>query len=290
MKILILGGDKRNIELGRLLKKDGHRVKLFAFDNIVENEFEIKGKLEHFIKGFSLVIGPLPCSNDNVFFNTPLYSDEIMIEEVFKNMSSDQLFIGGRITNEIGSVAKTYNINAIDILKREEMAVLNAVPTAEGAIQIAMEELDITIHGANTMILGFGRISRVLSKMLQGIGAKVYIVARNHIDIAWIESWGYKSVNLNDIDTFIKYMDVIFNTIPYMILDGEKLEKLKKEVLIIDLASKPGGVDFEKSKELNLKTNWALGLPGKVAPKSAAEFMKDTIYNIIEEWGGAECY
>lgn len=286
MRISVLGGDERSIKLAKLLRKDGHNIKLFGFDRLENNTLEISEKLDLAIKESNIVIGPLPCSNDNTLLNTPLYSEKIIIEEIFKNMTSNQLFIAGKISNEISSIASFYNINTIDLLRREEMAVLNAIPTAEGAIQVAMEELDITIHGANTMVLGFGRIGKVLANMLQGIGANVYVEARNYTDLAWISSYGYIPLHLNEIGAYIHEMDVIFNTIPYMVLNEEMLLKLRKESLIVDLASIPGGVDFEKSKELGIKTVWALGLPGKVAPMTAAKIMKDTIYNIIEELGG----
>ncbi|MCQ4922771.1 dipicolinate synthase subunit DpsA [Tissierella carlieri] len=286
MRISVLGGDERSIKLAKLLRKDGHNIKLFGFDRLENNTLEISEKLDLAIKESNIVIGPLPCSNDNTLLNTPLYSEKIIIEEIFKNMTSNQLFIAGKISNEISSIASFYNINTIDLLRREEMAVLNAIPTAEGAIQVAMEELDITIHGANTMVLGFGRIGKVLANMLQGIGANVYVEARNYTDLAWISSYGYIPLHLNEVGAYIHEMDVIFNTIPSMVLNEAKLLKLRKESLIVDLASIPGGVDFEKSKELGIKTVWALGLPGKVAPMTAAKIMKDTIYNIIEELGG----
>ncbi len=286
MRISVLGGDERSIKLAKLLRKDGHNIKLFGFDRLENNTLEISEKLDLAIKESNIVIGPLPCSNDNTLLNTPLYSEKIIIEEIFKNMTSNQLFIAGKISNEISSIASFYNINTIDLLRREEMAVLNAIPTAEGAIQVAMEELDITIHGANTMVLGFGRIGKVLANMLQGIGANVYVEARNYTDLAWISSYGYIPLHLNEVGAYIHEMDVIFNTIPSMVLNEAMLLKLRKESLIVDLASIPGGVDFEKSKELGIKTVWALGLPGKVAPMTAAKIMKDTIYNIIEELGG----
>lgn len=289
MRIAVLGGDERSIKLANLLQEDGHDIRIFGFDKLRINGIEISESLDIAIRESDIVLGPLPCSNDNVLLNTPLYSEKIILEEIFKNMTSDQLFIAGKISKEISNIAAFYNITAIDLMKREEMAVLNAIPTAEGAIQVAMEEMDITLHGANIMILGFGRIGKILARMLQGIGANVYVEARNYSDLAWISSYGYYPLHLNSIGDYLYEMDIVFNTIPHMILDEPMLLKLKKGCLVIDLASVPGGVDFEKSKELGIKTVWALGLPGKVAPKTAAKVMKNTIYNIIEELGGLLC-
>jgi dipicolinate synthase subunit A len=200
-------------------------------------------------------------------------------------LSRDQLFVAGRIGDKIAHLADIYNVRVIDILEREDMAVLNAIPTAEGALQIAMEEMPTTLHNSNAMVLGFGRIGKILAKMLHGIGANVYVEARKYSDIAWIKSYGYKPLLMGEMKDYIGSMNVVFNTIPHVVLEAELLNLISKDCLIIDLASKPGGVNFDKAKEFGLKAIWALSLPGKVAPVTAAKFIKETIYNIIGEMG-----
>ena len=148
-----------------------------------------------------------------------------------------------------------------------------------------MEELPVTLHNSNVFVMGFGRIGKILAKMLHGIGAKVHVEARKFSDLAWIESYGYKPIHLNDMYEYLDRFDIIFNTIPYIILDTPELEKIKKDCLLIDLASKPGGINFQKANELGRKSIWALSLPGKVAPATAAKFIKSTIQNILSELG-----
>lgn len=286
MKYAVIGGDLRSIKLANLLVSEGNKVNIYGFK---EASFELGIKesesLETAIKDSDIVIGPLPCSNDDETINAPFHPNKIYINDVLKKMSKNQLFIAGRISEKILHLSEVYNVYSIDILKREELAVLNAIPTAEGALQIAMEELPITLHDCNALVLGYGRIGKVLSKMLAGIGANVYVEARKYSDIAWIKSYGYKAVHLNDLESYLKDMDVIFNTIPHIVLNAEMLKKIDKDCLVIDLASKPGGVNFDKAKELGIKAIWALSLPGKVAPVTAAKIIKGTIHNIIEELG-----
>ena len=131
--------------------------------------------------------------------------------------------------------------------------------------------------------MGFGRIGKVLSKMLSGIGAKVYCEARKNEDIAWIKAYGYEPIHLNDLDKHLGMFDIIINTIPFQILDNDRLDLLKKDIVIIDLASNPGGVDRKAAKEKNIKLVWALSLPGKVAPVTSAEFIKETLYHALKE-------
>jgi len=285
-KYTVVGGDLRSVKLANLLVEDGNAVNIYGYQKA---GFEIgiseTEDLKLAIDASDVVIGPLPCSNDNELLNAPFHPDKIYINEVFKTMSKNQLFIAGRISDKIAHLAQVYNVYTIDLLEREEMAVLNAIPTAEGAIQIAMEEMPITLHESNVLILGFGRIGKVLAKMLTGIGANVHVEARKYSDIAWIRSYGYKPVLINDLAENLSNMDVVFNTIPNIILDAGLLSKIGKDSIIIDLASKPGGVDFNKAKEMGIKSIWALSLPGKVAPVTAAKFIKDTVYNIIEELG-----
>ena len=285
-KFSIVGGDLRSVKLADLMAQDGNKVNIFGFKNAgFELGIKESDDLIAAIDESDVVVGPLPCSNDNETLNAPFHSDKIYINDVFKIMSKNQLFIAGRISEKLIHLAQIYNVYSIDILEREEMAVLNAIPTAEGAMQIAMEEMPITLHDCNALILGFGRIGKILAKTLNGIGAKVFIEARKYSDIAWIKSYGYIPVFLSELENYLSKMDVIFNTVPHIILDNNMLSRISKDCLIIDLASKPGGVDFDSAKDLNIKVIWALSLPGKVAPITAAKFIKETVYNIIEDLG-----
>ncbi|HHV98683.1 MAG TPA: dipicolinate synthase subunit DpsA [Clostridiaceae bacterium] len=285
-KYTVIGGDLRNVKLAELLAEDGNNVNIYGFNSA---GFELKIKeskdLALAIDESDVVIGPLPCSNDNETLNAPFHSEKIHINEIFKTMNKNQLFIAGRISEKIEHLAEIYNVYSVDILKREEMAVLNAIPTAEGAIQIAMEEMPITLHGSNALILGYGRIGKILAKSLSALGTNVFVEARKHSDLAWIKSYGYKPVHLNNIENYLEQMDVIFNTVPSIILDANKLKKIRKDCLVIDLASKPGGIDFDSAKSLGVRVIWALSLPGKVAPVTAANYIKETIYNIVDELG-----
>ena len=178
---------------------------------------------------------------------------------------------------------KQKNIDVIDLLKREELVVLNTISTAEGAIQIAMEETIKTIYGSKILVLGYGKVGKILANMLKGIGANVYCEARKNVDLAWIKAYGYVPIHLSELEKYLSEFDIIINTIPTLILDKQRLERVKKECLIIDLASNPGGVDKGEAKKMGIKTIWALSLPGKVAPLTSAEFIKDTIYNVLKE-------
>lgn len=145
-----------------------------------------------------------------------------------------------------------------------------------------MQEYLGTINGSRCLITGFGRIGKVLAKMLYGLGADVYVSARKKEDLAWIELLGYTAVDNSEITEFGSF-NLIFNTVPSMVLDAQVLAKIAQDALVIDLASMPGGVDFDSARRMGILTAHALSLPGKVAPKTSGEIIKNTIFNMLEE-------
>ena len=160
-----------------------------------------------------------------------------------------------------------------------------AVPTAEGAIQLAMEELPITLHGARVLVIGYGRLGRVLADRLAGLKARVSVAARRYADLAWAENCGYGVEHTGQLEGWLCGYDLVVNTVPVRVLREAELADLKPGCLVIDLASKPGGVDFDAAARLGVKAFWALSLPGKVAPVTAGKSIKTTIYNILTELG-----
>ena len=135
------------------------------------------------------------------------------------------------------------------------------------------------------LVTGFGRIAKVLLKQLSALGAHVTISARKCEDLALSKIMGATPVHLSDLSETLCGYDLIINTVPAPIFTRENLSKVKPGTLMIDLASKPGGIDFEAAKQLSVHAIWALSLPGKVAPVTAGEYISNTILNILEERG-----
>ena len=282
----VVGGDLRTIKLAKILAKEGNMVYTYGLEKAEELK-EIKNiifceKLIEAVKMVQVVIGPIPFSSDGININMPFSDGKLSIREFMHNLNA-KILIAGTIAPDVYELANDEYIEIVDIMKREELAVLNTIATAEGAIEIAIANTNKILHGSNVLVLGYGRIGKVLARKLAGLSTKVTCAARKEEDLAWIKAYGHKGININQIDKNLSEFDVIINTVPQMILTAEKLGYVKQECLLIDLASNPGGIDKKVAKEKGLQLIWALALPGKVAPTTTAEFIKDTIYNILKE-------
>lgn len=276
-----IGGDLRQKEVISQLAEDGFHIKVFGFSDIERkgNIYPCKTVVEC-VRDADVIVLPLPVMVRGKI-NAPFSQTEIDVNEVIENAESNAVIFGGKIPDEI----KNADFKVFDYSEREEMAILNAIPTAEGAISIAMENTPYTLFGSKCLVIGYGKIGKVLSADLKSLGADVTATARKYSDLAWVKANGYKGVKTSKIVTVADEFDIIFNTVPHMVLDFKVLSKTKRDVLIIDLASRPGGVDFQVAKELNRHTIQALSLPGKVAFKTAGGIIKNTLVNILEELG-----
>lgn len=284
LNIWVIGGDLRQEKLALLLEGDGHVVHTCALGETPEGELLCGDDL----KGVHLadcVILPLPVTGDGVTLNAPLAQREIRLADIFDHLRPEQLICGGRIDGATQALARERSLTLHDYFAREELAVANAVPTVEGAVQIAMEELPITIHSARVLIIGYGRLGKLLAHRFAALGAKVSVSARKWSDLAWIEAFGYGVEQTEHLDGWLCGYDLVVNTVPTCVLGEERLAELKKGALVIDLASKPGGVDMNAAGRLAVKVVWALSLPGKVAPVTAGKAILSSVYNILREQG-----
>lgn len=288
-ELCFIGGDMRQVRVINKMLDKGYRVTAWGFENLPDGELSggvaVPENMNEAIKSADVVILPLPYTTGREMINAPFSKEEIHMGDVLRNMSEKGILLLGKADEGISAVAKLYGAYTIDYLEREELGILNAIPTAEGAIEIAMHEMPITLCGSKCLILGNGKIGKILGNMLMGIGAKVTVCVRKYKDAAEARSRGEESIFFRDLEERIGDYDVIFNTVPSCVVGYKVLKKVKQESLIIDLASKPGGVDFETAAQLEKKVIHALSLPGKVAPYTAGDFISETILNILEELG-----
>jgi len=231
------------------------------------------------------LILPLPVSSDGKTLNAPFSEKAVPLSQLADIVKDNGKVMGGMITPEVKEIFSVRGIEVTDYFKREELAVSNALATAEGALQIALEEQPTIISGSSILITGMGRISKALIRILSGFGAEITVCARKYSDLAWAQIYGCKTVMLSKLveSDALKKADIIFNTVPHIILTEPVLKECSRKCLIIDLASKPGGLDIQSAVQLGLRIIWALSLPGKCAPVSSGRMIAQAIENILSE-------
>lgn len=284
-RIGIVGGDLRIAKLSEILADDNYIVYTYGLEKYKFTSDNITkcNNLKDIVSNCDSIISGMPFSKDGLTIYAPFSNNELIIEKVLEELKN-KVIIAGAVKQEIKEMAYKNNTKFIDLMEDETLTILNIIPTVEGAIQTAMENTEITIYNSNCLVLGFGRIGKLLSKNLKELGANVSCMARKEKDLAWSEVYGYKAIELTNLDKNLDNYDIIFNTVPSLILDDKKLKLLKgQNTLIIELASSPGGIDFKKAEEYDIKVIKALGLPGKVAPITAAKYIKKTLEKILNK-------
>lgn len=269
--VAFLGGDARMRLLARMLEAEGRRVVSWGLEGAPEpRAFCDALRAER-------VILPLPMEQDGKLTGT-----ELTTMEVLRALRPAQRIYAGGVRRETAEAARALGLHLTDYLAREELSVRNAIPTAEGALETAMRLTGFTLHGAPCLVLGFGRIGKLLAHDLAALGARVTVSARKLSDLAWIDAFGYASLPMRQLSGALGAYRVVFNTVPHEVLDGALLEELPPECLLIELAG-ASGFDLTAVERLHLRYCRAGGLPGRVAPETAALAIKTTLLQLWEE-------
>lgn len=281
----VIGGDERQISMMQHLIKQGVELYAAGFEHAEDVPCAViqKSSAADAIAVADAVILPLPVTRDNLTIVAPYAGTPILLRDTIEHIRENQIVFGGMLTKDVRATGRFSELISYDYFTREELAVRNAIPTAEGAVAIAMEELPITLNGANCLITGFGRIGKLLLRLLCGFGSKVTVCVRKKSDEAWLQAMGIPFISYDELKKSTSEYDVVFNTVPTVIFQTEELQNLNPHVLFIDLASYPGGVNLAQAKAQHIKVLCAKSLPGKVAPVTAGEIISETILNIIKE-------
>ena len=275
--VAVIGGDQRQIYLAQLMRSDGWDVVTWGLEKSSGVALEEALNAE-------IVVLPLPvCRGEEL--NLPLSDVKISCDELLGRLRPEQIILGGMTRTIPQWVQDQYGLEIWDYYEREEVQIANAVATAEGAVMRAMEETQRTLQGSRCLIIGYGRIGKVLAHRLDAMGADVTVAARKLADLAWIQAYGCKAVSIDQMHGQLGSFQLIFNTAPSLVLNSDCLRNIEPGCLLMELASLPGGIDIDAVKEFDLQVVVERGLPGKVAPLSAAKAIRDGIYHILEEKG-----
>lgn len=293
--LAILGGDQRQIAAARHLASCGYPVCVWGLGECREaiGDAVLCSTWESAVKNADVVILPLPASADGVRVHCPLHGQDVFLRvTTLLSAVGTRLLLGGRLSEPIRNIADQLGVRWIDYFESEILQLKNAVPTAEGAIAIAMRELPVTLDGISAAVIGYGRIGEVLSQKLSALGSHVTVYARRTEPLTRAALSHHQTRRMRNVEgsacpEALSEYRLIFNTVPHRLLTREILQTLRRDCVLIDLASAPGGIDFSAAEELGLRAIWGTALPGKCAPESAGVILAQSIRTILEDAEGS---
>lgn len=278
LNIAVCGGDESAARLCALLREDGYRVRTFALDGADLGGGVMKvGCPEVCFEEAEAVILPLPAAV-NGYLYAPMSPSETDIGELVSKIPEGTLICVG------GTEALPEGRYIEDYAARESFAVSYAALASEGAVELAMAGSDRALYNSRALVLGYGRLGKILSARLAALGARVTAAARREGDLAMASAMGYDAVSLAALDGKLGAFDYIFNTVPAPVLNTKRLAEIRCGAFMAELAGEPGGFDVLKAETLGIRAVSAAALPGKCAPQAAAELMRDAVYAVMEEW------
>ncbi|MCA0754088.1 dipicolinate synthase subunit DpsA [Paenibacillus sp. N4] len=286
VQVLLLGGDARQLEVIRKLTELDALVTISGFDGLhssldgaVQAEFE-----EQLFEDVDALLLPAVGTDDQGYIHA-VFSDRQMqlTESHIAKLPKHCIVYTGMAKPYLKELCKQHQIGLVELFDRDDVAIYNSIPTAEGALMMAIQNTDITIHGSSSMVLGLGRTGFTMARTLQGLGSKVKVGVRRSEHFARAAEMGFEPFYISGLLQHVGNIDLLFNTIPTMIITAQIIANLPSRAVIIDLASKPGGTDFRFAEKRGIKAMLAPGLPGIVAPKTAGRIMADCLSQLILE-------
>ena len=265
----VIGGDRRSFYAAKRLGEYGFQTKLFGLKN--EKTYRPSEEIEA-----DAVLLPVPLSRDGIRLFAPESREDILISDVLASVSENALIFAG-------GVGKIEDKRITDYAKREDFALLNAVPTAEGALMLALQNGKITVCGMSVAVIGFGKVASAVAKLFSAVGADITVFARKEQARAEAHILGYTAKPLSALAECADEYPWIINTVPARIFDQNILSRIRKDALLMELASAPYGLDFKEAEALGVRTVLASGLPGKYFPETAGYAVAETVLNVLRE-------
>lgn len=252
---------------------------------------------------------------DFILLPMPLDAGKAGLARLLRAAKPGALALGGMVSLEAEAAAEAAKVGLLDYYGREELAQLNAIPTAEGCIGLLLQHRRRTLWGSGVLVVGYGRIGRALAQRLTALGAAVTVAARDGGQRAAAETEGARAIRLEELAGAAPGFDALVNTVPAPVITARVLGALGQTALsgragarrpdadgtasaapqppdgtaeaplVIDLASRPGGTDFEAARALGVRAIHALSLPARCAPATAGAFVGQTVLAMLQERG-----
>lgn len=284
IQVALIGGDARQLEVIRKFSELDASVQLIGFDNLkyAFNGITKSSLNVEMLHAMDAIILPPVGTDDNGYVESIFSTNELILgDEHIAALPKHAKVYTGMAKDFLKVLCSDHGIELIELFARDDVAIFNSIPTAEGALMMAIQNTDFTIHGSQCMVLGLGRTGTTLARTLQALGAhiKMGVLKPEQFARAW--EMGFEPFYTTELSHQVTNIDLLFNTIPSMIVTAQIIANIPNRALIIDLASKPGGIDFRFAEKRGIKAILAPGLPGIVAPRTAGLIIAKTLSELL---------
>ncbi|MCC7046462.1 MAG: serine carboxypeptidase [Alphaproteobacteria bacterium] len=286
ISIAIVGGDRREQEIARLAAATGARVKAYGFPLPPDGMGGIGGvgvaaDAGDALDGARFALFPMAGMKDGLLYApqspAPIRPDA----SVLKRMAPGAHIILGHADAGLKAAAAKLGIQLHEREHDKELRMSRAPSVIEGALSVIVQNTEITIHNAQIAVFGYGPLGSLLAHALHGLGAKVHVVARNGYQRAAAVALGLEASTLEDASDLAAKLDLLVSTVPSRILERPYLSRLRRGILVMDMASPPGSIDLDAAKELGHRAIWARGL-GARAPLTVGRYQWSSARRLIE--------
>lgn len=288
-RVAVLGGDPRELEVIRNYLEAGCDVRTYGTVSDGSSDALAKGTPAEAVQDADVIVAPVPgVGAGDVLYAMAAPSPIVMDRSVLAMAAPGAFYFSGRATPTIMSAGEAFGIRFHHLFDDDELQLLHAIPTAEGAIAITITETSDTIHDADAIVVGYGRIGSVLARALHGLSARVVVAARRSEVRARAFAAGHRAVG-TDAETLrdeIAKATLVYNTVPAMMLPRPVLAAARPDAFIVDLAAPPGGVDHDALDQLGLRGVWARGQAG-TAPRHSGHAQFLTMARILDREDGS---
>jgi len=285
-QVAFIGGDARTLEIIQRLTELDATVTLIGFDNLKQT-FSGATHAELTEEAFAdvdAVLLPVVGTDDEGKIDGVFTSKDLRLTDAcLARLPKHAKIYAGMAKPYLKNLCAKHDIALVELLERDDVAIYNSIPTAEGAVLLAIQHTDITIHGSTVVVIGFGRTGMTLARTFQGLGAKVLVGVRKDDHFARAFEMGFQPFHTAQLQQHVGAADIVFNTVPSLIVTSKVIAAMQPRAIIIDLASKPGGTDFRFAERRGVKALLAPGLPGIVAPKTAGRIIASVVSQLIME-------
>lgn len=280
--IAIIGGDKRLVHMVPRFLEQGYKVLCYATEKTSEyKKIKYAGSLREAVEHADVVAAGIPLIKENRIFSTGDYLD-LRLQNFLDLLRKGQSLFAGVIPPDVQVHCQQHGVSWYDFMDCEPLAVFNAIATAEGAILEAVKNQPTNLHGSKTLIIGYGRCAKVLGTKLKALDAQVTVCCRNVEARGWAEAFGHRVISFDQLEQEISGFEYIYNTVPAVVLRENVVRKIRKDAIVLELASQGGGIDQEAALMEEIRIVRCPGLPGKYAAKVSGEKLAEFVIETLE--------